>query len=824
MCSKSGDKIAVSLWVRQIDVDGRCLAVAEPVQRRVSQLIIDSKGSIITGDHETLILFQLENLEMLLGMDIKSLIPAIQIPDKDCEIISKCIKKQRATGRTTDGISFPLCLQIIHHDHIESQESADSGVSNSGHNLYCLTIWVYQNISGLIVVDSNGVIESCNHHFSMLMFGIPQTEVISRPINNLIPNFGLDMEYLGRTCSQSSMENESETETDPVEQISELSHSVPMDKSGCYINYGSNLYDTTGNELNIEIELSNTMANNSIGEPKNSTEHFRYSKNVIRSELFDGCAEPIPSDLVELKTPVNENTPVSYPTMSSINSLEPNGTQYKSDEISTGMKSVESAPLLPSHMVTSTPDVRRLSCSLLPKFGDKPIKNQPIDQEFNEGRYKGTAIHNDGGNIDVLYTISCQSLPCGRRVYCVWLSRDPETNDADDEEAVKQNLTLTFNSVSSTAEQKTPIQTSSRPNSVSLLSQCDDDSHIQGEYSKYYTTLKQIGKGAFGYVKMAYRNTDRMLVITKFILKEKLNPNLMVIDTNSALKEIPMEVFLLQTVNHPNIVTVLDVFENEKFYQLVMEKHGSGMDLFEFIDRRPMIDEQLGSFIFRQIADAINYLHSLDILHRDIKDENIIIDQNFHIKLIDFGSATVMEAGKLFSTFYGTTEYCSPEVLAGNKYAGPELEMWSLGVTLYVLIFFENPFTDIEETLHSDLGMPHTISELLESLLFSMLDKDPRTRCRMHELMVHPWVNQEVDKSQFNFAALVPCEKHELLPDKYYKQRVYSSNSALSTTSQDSLSLADDESILEENINATEEPSEFGDGEETTHNSENGCK
>jgi PAS domain containing serine/threonine kinase len=124
-------------------------------------------------------------------------------------------------------------------------------------------------------------------------------------------------------------------------------------------------------------------------------------------------------------------------------------------------------------------------------------------------------------------------------------------------------------------------------------------------------------------------------------------------------------------------------------------KHGSGMDLFEFIDRRPLMDEKLACFIFRQIAKAIDYLHSLKILHRDIKDENIIIDQNFHIKLIDFGSATFFEEGKMFSTFYGTTEYCSPEVLAGNKYQGPELEVWSLGVTLFVLIFFENPFLDM---------------------------------------------------------------------------------------------------------------------------------
>ena len=110
------------------------------------------------------------------------------------------------------------------------------------------------------------------------------------------------------------------------------------------------------------------------------------------------------------------------------------------------------------------------------------------------------------------------------------------------------------------------------------------------------------------------------------------------------------------------------------------------------------------------MVSAVSYLHSLNIVHRDIKDENIIVNENFQIKLIDFGATAYMEKGKLFGTFCGTLEYCSPEVLMGNKYSGPELEMWSLGVTLYTLVFGENPFFDVDETVQCVMKPPFNVS------------------------------------------------------------------------------------------------------------------
>lgn len=117
-------------------------------------------------------------------------------------------------------------------------------------------------------------------------------------------------------------------------------------------------------------------------------------------------------------------------------------------------------------------------------------------------------------------------------------------------------------------------------------------------------------------------------------------------------------------------------------------KRTVSMDLFECIERHNKIPEYLARAIFHQIASAVSYLHSKGVVHRDLKDENIVINQNYKVKLIDFGAAAVEPRGNpnhLWDRFMGTVQFASPEILRGEKYRGRPADVWALGVLLYTV-------------------------------------------------------------------------------------------------------------------------------------------
>uniref|UniRef100_A0A8B9ZKU8 PAS domain-containing serine/threonine-protein kinase n=1 Tax=Anas platyrhynchos TaxID=8839 RepID=A0A8B9ZKU8_ANAPL len=378
----------------------------------------------------------------------------------------------------------------------------------------------------------------------------------------------------------------------------------------------------------------------------------------------------------------------------------------------------------------------------------------PLNAEILEGSYTGNCCHRDGSQLIILFEVKRVELQDPAMLFCVWVVKD--LLQSQKEAAAKTQLLLSSlaSSTQSTADLSTHslgeairstslFENSRRAEELERLRACE------GEYAKKYDTLSLIGKGSFGFVWTARDKKDHQEVVVKFIWKERVLEDCWVDDPD--VGRVTQEISILLKLQHPSIIKVLDVLENEHFFQLVMEKHGSGLDLFTFIDNQPDLDEPLASYLFRQIVSAVGYLHCRNILHRDIKDENIVIAEDFTVKLVDFGSAAYLEPGKLFYTFCGTIEYCSPEVLSGQAYHGPELEMWSLGVTLYTLIFGENPFCELEEAMAAVLNPPRLVSKDLMNLIAGLLHPVPEQRMTLAVLVEDPWLKQPVNLGNYTW-------------------------------------------------------------------------
>ncbi|KAF3804112.1 Serine/threonine-protein kinase PSK1 [Colletotrichum gloeosporioides] len=263
-----------------------------------------------------------------------------------------------------------------------------------------------------------------------------------------------------------------------------------------------------------------------------------------------------------------------------------------------------------------------------------------------------------------------------------------------------------------------------------------------------FQIIEDMGQGAYGQVKLAKYKTTQKKVVLKYVTKRRI-----LVDTwtrDRKLGTVPLEIHVLDylrrpDLKHPNIVDMEDFFEDDVNYYIEMAPHGlPGMDLFDYIELRSNMEEAECRSMFVQVAKAIGHLHTKAlVVHRDIKDENVILDGEGNIKLIDFGSAAYIKNGP-FDVFVGTIDYAAPEVLAGKPYGGKEQDVWALGILLYTIIYKENPFYSIDEIMDRDLRVPWTMSDESIDLVRCMLNRDVQARYDINQVLAHPWC-QEVD-------------------------------------------------------------------------------
>ena len=258
--------------------------------------------------------------------------------------------------------------------------------------------------------------------------------------------------------------------------------------------------------------------------------------------------------------------------------------------------------------------------------------------------------------------------------------------------------------------------------------------------------LRNLGEGAYGKVVLVqHRQDSGYKVILKCIDKERILVDTWVRDRK--LGTIPSEIQIMSYLTnepHPNIMRIIDFFEDRKYYYLETPIFGNppAIDLFDFIEVRSNLMESECKFIFRQIVLAICHLHKHGIAHRDIKDENVIVDENCVIKIIDFGSAGYTKLGP-FDVFVGTIDYASPEVLRGEKYDGRPQDVWALGILLYTMLYKENPFYNVDEIMEGDLRIPYTFSEKCTNLIRRILVRDIPSRPTVADIMDDEWLRSD---------------------------------------------------------------------------------
>ncbi|XP_014250742.1 serine/threonine-protein kinase GIN4 isoform X2 [Cimex lectularius] len=206
----------------------------------------------------------------------------------------------------------------------------------------------------------------------------------------------------------------------------------------------------------------------------------------------------------------------------------------------------------------------------------------------------------------------------------------------------------------------------------------------QRKLKQRFETIAKLGQGTYGKVQLGVNKETGQEVAIKTIKKCK-------IETDADLIRIRREIQIMSSLRHPYIIHIYEVFENRDKIVLVME-YAAGGELYDYLSKKKVLDEAEARRIFRQIAMAVYYCHKHQICHRDLKLENILLDNDGNAKIADFGLSNVFDSSRLLNTFCGSPLYASPEIVKGIPYHGPEVDCWSLGVLLYTLVYGAMPF------------------------------------------------------------------------------------------------------------------------------------
>ncbi|XP_029995533.1 NUAK family SNF1-like kinase 1 [Sphaeramia orbicularis] len=259
-----------------------------------------------------------------------------------------------------------------------------------------------------------------------------------------------------------------------------------------------------------------------------------------------------------------------------------------------------------------------------------------------------------------------------------------------------------------------------------------------------YEVMETLGKGTYGKVKKAVERASLRTVAIKSIRKERITDDLDRI-------HIQREIEITSSLRHSNIIRFHEVFESRDKIVIVMEYASRG-ELYDYIQERQRLPETEARSIFRQITSAVHYCHKNGVVHRDLKLENILLDQDLNVKLADFGLSNHFRRGSLLQTYCGSPLYASPEIVKGLPYQGPEVDCWALGVLLYALVYSSMPFDGAshkiltEQIVQGRYRRPNPPSDAC-ALIDWLLAVRVEERATIEDVASHWWVNWGYEES-----------------------------------------------------------------------------
>lgn len=260
-------------------------------------------------------------------------------------------------------------------------------------------------------------------------------------------------------------------------------------------------------------------------------------------------------------------------------------------------------------------------------------------------------------------------------------------------------------------------------------------SRFDASIDKDFDILETLGRGSIGIVRHARRLSDGSLVALKMV-------------SSSKSELVAVEHTLLTSIEHPNIIKCYDrIFYESANCEVLVFEHFEGKTLQKAVSKSNRIGEETARRAFFALLGAVAYLHGKDVIHRDVKADNVLISQDFlDLRLIDFNTARRVEEGQTPLTVTGTRSWSAPEVLLGESPGKPN-DVWGVGLCLHFMMFSELPYRSDDYNLHSNLAKPLTqvagqgqyssqvISKECMTILRCCLETNPIMRAKAHDLL-----------------------------------------------------------------------------------------